>query len=100
MPRSTPLDAEATFGLPVCGVIGIVPPPPWLRKKVRTGLKILVSVILLTAIGIGCMHVILWLQYPEQYAQWTAAPTAYLTERLGDAWADAWATVRYQWRTL
>jgi len=84
----TPQDAEKAFGVPVCGVIGeIVRPTTRLWRGVRRFLvEPATMLVLLAAIGIGCLNTVLWLQYPEQYAQWTSAPLAYLGERTAEIW--------------
>jgi len=84
----TPQDAEKAFGVPVCGVIGEIIPPAtrlW-RGARRFVIEPLVALFLLAAIGIGCLNAVLWLQYPEAYQQWTAAPLAYLGERMAEVW--------------
>jgi len=84
----TPRDAEQAFGVPVCGVIGeIVPPTTRLWRSVRRfAVEPAIVLLLLAAIGIGCLNTVLWLQYPEQYARWTTAPLAYLGERTAEVW--------------
>ena len=86
----TPQDAEKAFGLPVCGVIGeIVPPTTRLWRGARRFLvEPAIMLVLLAAIGIGCLNAVLWLQEPEQYAQWTSAPLAYLGERTAEVWLN------------
>ncbi len=88
----TPQDAEKAFGVPVCGVIGeIVPPATRLWRGVRRfAVEPLVALVLVAAIGIGCLNAVLWLQYPEAYQQWTATPLAYLGEHA----AKVWPTIR------
>ena len=85
----TPQDAEDLFGVPVCGTIGEIVPPRtrfW-RCVQRYAIEPGVAVLLLAAIGVGSLNVILWLQYPDQYVQWTAAPLAYLGDRASFVWA-------------
>jgi len=85
----TPHDAERQFGVPVCGTIGeIVPPQKRLWRAFRVPTEMTVLLLLMIAIGVGCLNVVLWLQYPDQYAQWTAAPLAYLGERTAELWAQ------------
>ena len=83
-----PRDAEAHFGLPVYGVIGEIVPPPtraW-RNVRRFAIEPVVGLVLLAGIGIAALNVALWLQNPVEYAQWTAAPLAYLGELAGKVW--------------
>jgi len=84
----TPTDAEAEFGVPVCGVTGEILRPSvraW-RTVRRLVVEPLIALTLLAAVGLGCLNVTLWLKFPERYAQWTAAPLATLGQWAGEVW--------------
>ncbi|MFO8013614.1 MAG: hypothetical protein R6X20_09955 [Phycisphaerae bacterium] len=91
----TPQDAEKVFGVPVCGTIGEIIPPRtrfW-RGIQRFAIEPGVALLLLAAVGIGCMHVTLWLQYPERFEQWTTDQVGFLADAIDFAWTRAQAEV-------
>jgi uncharacterized protein involved in exopolysaccharide biosynthesis len=91
----TPRDAEGDFGLPVCGTIGEIVPQTWekrLWQRARFPLELLVLFVLVGAVGVGSLHVTLWLEHPEHYTQWTETPLAFL----GDQGAEILKGLRQQ----
>jgi uncharacterized protein involved in exopolysaccharide biosynthesis len=83
----TPRDAEAQFGLPVCGTIGEIVPQTWekrLWQRARFPFELIVLFMLAGAVGVGSLHVYLWLEHPDHYTQWTTTPLAYLGDQAAE----------------
>ncbi|HUT60004.1 MAG TPA: hypothetical protein VNA25_19335 [Phycisphaerae bacterium] len=83
---ATTEDAAKHFDLPVFGVVGEIVTP---RERVwRTTrwlvVEPMVALFLLGVIGLTSINIVLWINYPEQYAVWRANPSGFVQQRLAE----------------
>ncbi len=96
---TTTEDATRHLDIPVCGVIGeiVTPRERIVRQLRRWTLGPILVVLLVTALGAASLNLSLWLMKPEDYAQWTASPVAYVTEKAEEQADRAYTEVKQLW---
>jgi len=77
---STPEDAAEHFELPVLGVIGeiITNRQRMLRKLRRKVFTPAVAFVMLALVAVAAFSILLRLEYPDFYGQWTSDPVAFV----------------------
>ncbi len=77
-------EADEEFGVPVCGVVSeiVTPRQRIARRLVFWGLGPAVTAVLMLAMGAVFLNAMLWLQYPEEYAQWRHNPLGYVSRQV------------------
>lgn len=83
---ATTEDAAQHFDLPVFGVVGEIVTA---RERVwRTTRRLIVeptvALLLLGVIGLACLNIVLWINYPEHYEMWRAHPSGFVQQRLAE----------------
>lgn len=81
---TTPEEAARYFNVPVHGVTHeiVTPAQKFLRWLKRWGVRPIVCLVIMAALGLASMSIVLRLRYPGKYKQWDAAPVEFVSREI------------------